>query len=147
MKRLDQEVFVCLDCETTGLDSEADQIIEIAVTKFSFEGVIEEFETLVNPQREISPESIAIHHITQEMVQHKPTIAEVLPRVLEIIQHYIIVGHGIKFDIEMVAKAAERSQQPTRIRQNRYMDTLRMARLYGESPIKFARAIKKTFQY
>lgn len=145
MKYLNREIFVCIDCETTGLDLDKDAIIEVAVTKFSLETVIEEFETLIDPKRDIPPESIQIHHITPEMVDGKPMIQEMLPSILEIVGRHIIVGHGVKFDIEMLARAAEKHEIPTHIRHNRIIDTLRMARSYGESPINSLEQLRRHF--
>ncbi len=145
MKRIDQEIFVCLDCETTGLDVEADRIIEVAVAVFTAKEVLETFETLIDPECAISETSIAITHITQEMVKGKPKIAEVLPQVLKLIGKRIIVGHGIGFDVELLARAAERATIPSEIRHNRQLDTLRMARLYGESPINSLEQLRQHF--
>lgn len=145
MKSFEKEIFVCIDCEMTGLDANNDRIIEIGIAKFTFDGIIEEYETLIDPERPISPESLAIHHISQEMVQGKPKIEEILPQVLEIVGTHIIVGHGIHHDINMIAKACERSQILTRIRQNRFLDTLRMARLYGDSPVNSLEQLRRHF--
>lgn len=145
MKKLDQEVFVCVDCEMTGLDLVKDEIIEIGVIKFTFDQILEEYETLVDPKRTIPPESIAIHHITDEMVVGKPTIDQVLPQVLQMVGSHIIIGHGIKHDIDLIALAAERSNIPTTIGHNPRMDTLRLARLYGESPINSLEQLRRHF--
>ncbi len=144
MRRLDQQVFICMDCETTGLDAN-DRVIEIAVTKFTFKEVLEEFETLINPGRAIPEESIKIHHITDEMVANAPTMEDVIPQVLQMIGNHIIVGHGIKFDVDMVSKAAERAGIESKIHLNPLLDTLRMARLYGESPINSLEQLRKHF--
>ncbi|HNA61850.1 MAG TPA: exonuclease domain-containing protein, partial [Rhabdochlamydiaceae bacterium] len=82
---LNKDTFVCLDCETTGLDPKTDRIIEVALTTFDFSGNIESYETLVDPECLISEASQAIHHISQEMVQGKPKIHEVLPNVVKLI--------------------------------------------------------------
>ncbi len=134
MGKIDSETFVCIDCETTGLDPKADKIIEVAVSRFTLQGSLEEYESLIDPQCPIPESSILIHHITPEMVQGKPTIDMVLPHILKMIGKHIIVGHGIGFDIEMLANAADRAGIPHRLRSSRSLDTLRMARLYGESP-------------
>ena len=60
---LNKDIFICLDCETTGLDAKTDRIIEIAVTKFTFSEILETFETLIDPECHISESSMAIHHI------------------------------------------------------------------------------------
>lgn len=145
MKRLDQETFVCVDCEMTGLDLVSDQIVEVGVIKFTFNEVLEEYETLVNPGRLIPPETIAIHHITDEMVADKPTIDQVLPRILEIVGSHIIIGHGVKHDISLLNLAAERAGIKTNIANNLWMDTLRLARLYGESPINSLEQLRRHF--
>lgn len=142
---IEKEIFVCLDCETTGLDVENDQIIEIAIAKFTFSEVLESFESLVNPMIPIPESSTAIHHITMDMVDGKPTVDKVLPAVLKIVSNHIIIGHGVKFDIEVIAKAAQRFSIPTNIRNNRSLDTLRLARLYGESPVNSLEMLRKHF--
>lgn len=145
MTDIEKQKFICIDCETTGLDPQQDRVIEVAVMCFDAGQVYEQMETLVNPECEIPETSIAIHHITPDMVQGKPTIAEVLPEVLRMIGNHIIVGHGVGFDIDILAVAAERHAIPCKIRQNLYLDTLRMARLYGESPINSLEHLRKHF--
>lgn len=145
MSSLNQETFICLDCETTGLDSEKDKIIEVAVVKFTMESTLDEFETLIDPECLIPEESIAIHNITQEMITGKPRISSVLSQLLELIGNHTIIGHGIDFDIALVANAADRAGMPHRLKQNRFLDTLRMARLYGESPTNSLEQLRKHF--
>ncbi len=134
-----------MDCETTGLDVKIDRIIEVAVMCFDMDIDYEQSESLVNPGCVIPETSIAIHHITPDMVQDKPTIDQVLPEILRILGNNIIIGHGIQFDIDIIANAAERHGIATNIRNNRSLDTLRMARLYGESPINSLEQLRKHF--
>ncbi len=134
MGLLKKETFVCLDCETTGLDIEKDEIIEVGVVVFTFDGTLETYETLVQPRQPIQEENQAIHGISNEMVDGQPYIEEVLPKVFSMIRNYPIVGHGIEFDIKMLAKAAKKHKIPTTISSSPFIDTLRLARLYGESP-------------
>lgn len=128
------DTFVCIDCESTGLDPKNDKIIEIAIVVFKGEKHIATYETLVNPECDIPEESTKIHHITNEMVIGKPTIKEVLPACLKMIAGHIIVGHGILFDIQLIAEAAKKNSIPCHILEQKFIDTLRLARLYGESP-------------
>lgn len=145
MKRLDQETFVCIDCEMTGLDLISDRIIEIGLIKFTFDQILEEYETLIDPERPIPAESIAIHHITDEMVAGKPTIDKILPQILKMAGSHILIGHGIKHDIDLIALAAERSNIQTTIANNLRMDTLRLARLYGDSPVNSLEQLRRHF--
>ena len=145
MVQLNKQQFVCIDCETTGLDQKLDRIIEVAIVQFSIEEVFFQYETLVDPECSIPEISIAIHHITQEMVSGKPVIKAILPEILSRIGKHIIVGHGVLFDIEMIAAAADRAGIPCSIRNNLYLDTLRMARLYGESPTNSLEQLRRHF--
>ena len=77
MKSLKNEVFVCLDCESTGLEPKDDRIIEIAAVKFTFEGILESFETLVDPECPIPGTSQEIHKISQDMIAGKPKIGSI----------------------------------------------------------------------
>lgn len=145
MGQINQEHFVCIDCETTGLDPKQDKIIEVAVAHFNLQEIFSTCESLIDPQCPIPETSIAIHHITQEMVTGKPTIVAFLPEVLDLIGKRIIVGHGVGFDIEILAQAAERAGIPCTIRHNLYLDTLRMARLYGDSPTNSLEQLRRHF--
>jgi DNA polymerase-3 subunit epsilon len=134
-----------VDCETTGLDTEKDAIIEVAVIVFTFDKHQQTFDSLIDPRREIPPSSIEIHNITDEMVKGKPPIAQVLPEVIELIGKHPIVGHGVQFDIDLIRYAADRAGIRCTIEKNPVLDTLRLARLYGDSPINGLEQLRKHF--
>jgi DNA polymerase III subunit epsilon len=142
---INKDVFVCLDCETTGLETDKDRIIEIAMVRFNFEETLDSFETLIDPQIPISEVSIAIHHIDDSMVKGKPKIHEILPKVFEFVGTSIIVGHGITNDIAFLCSAAKQHTMPCKLAAHPYLDTLRMARLYGESPINSLEKLRQHF--
>ncbi len=142
---LQQEVFVCLDCETTGLDPQVDNVVEVAVAKFTLEKILYMKETLINPLTAIPETSTEIHHITDEMVKGKPTIASQLPLFLEIVGKHPVVGHGIGFDLAILDSEAKRCNIPCTLLQNTQIDTLRLARLYGESPSNSLETLRKHF--
>lgn len=145
MGLINQDIFICLDCESTGLDPEKDRIIEIAVTRFTFGEILEQFETLIDPECDIPEVSQDIHKISKEMVQGKPKVKEVLPQVLKMIDGHIIMGHGIGYDLAIIQAEAKRSQIPCNLYQKPHIDTLRMARLYGESPINSLERLRMHF--
>lgn len=142
---MDKDQFVCIDCETTGLDAKQDRIIEVAAIRFSMSEIFDQYESLIDPECLIPETSIAIHHITAEMVLGKPTMTKILPHLLQFIGKHIIVGHGVGFDIEVIALAAERSGIPCTLRNNPFIDTLRMARLYGDSPTNSLEQLRRHF--
>jgi DNA polymerase-3 subunit epsilon len=143
--QLKNQTFICIDCETTGLDPKNDRIIEVAAVKFTLEQNLEELESLIDPEIIIPANSIAIHHITQDMVQGKPTIDKILQKLFDMVGSHPIIGHGIKYDIDIIAHHAARCNIPTQIRQNRVYDTLRLARLYGESPSNSLQTLRMHF--
>lgn len=145
MGLMKQETFVCLDCESTGLEPTKDRIIEIAAVSFTFDSILDRFESLINPECPIPQVSQEIHKISSEMLEGKPLIASVLPDFLKMINGHILIGHGIGFDIALIAAEARRHQIPTRIEQQPYFDTLRMARLYGESPVNSLQQLRQHF--
>jgi len=140
-----KERFICLDCESTGLSPQEDRMIEIAVVLFTFDEILETYEALIDPERKIPEETIAIHNITDEMVAGKPKVADVLPKVLKMVGDHIIVGHGIGFDISLIQEEAKRCKLPCNIHENRSLDTLRMARLYGQSPVNSLQKLRQHF--
>jgi DNA polymerase III subunit epsilon len=145
MSSLSNDVFVCVDCEATGLDLKADRIIEVAAVKFTFKEVLDSFETLIDPECTISAASQEIHHISQKMVLGKPKIHEVLPQLHKFFDKYILVGHGIGFDIALLSEEAKRFQIPSPLSSMISIDTLRLARLYGESPTNSLEQLRKHF--
>lgn len=145
MALLKNEIFICLDCETTGLEPEKDRIIEVAAAIFQDGVIIEQFESLIDPEIAIPEESMKIHHISNEMVCGKPKIEDVLPNLFNLIGRKIIVGHGIPFDIEFLITSAKRHQVPCSLSSRDYIDTLRLARLYGDSPINSLEKLREHF--
>ena len=140
-----KDTFVCFDCEATGLDPEKDQIIEIAVAKFTFDEIIESKEDLIDPGISIPQHTIEIHHITDEMVKGKPKIQDVLSAYLEIIGDHIVVGHAIPFDLTLLYTAAKKHKIPCSLNNQKFLDTLRLARLYGESPTNSLEMLRSHF--
>ena len=145
MKPLSKTTFICIDCESTGLDPKNDSIIEIAIAKFTFEEKLDSYESLVDPGCIIPQESIQIHNITNDMVKGKPHISEVIPYILEMAQNYTIIGHNIQFDIDLVCHAATLCKIPCKLHTNQSIDTLRLARLYGESPTNSLAVLREHF--
>ena len=134
MTLLHKAHFVCLDCEFTGLDFEKDRLIELAAVRFTFSEHLEAYDQLVKPDCPTSKEALAIHRISAEMVADKPPIEDVLADFLAFIGRDTIVGHGVGSDLEMITRACGRANIPCTLKARPYIDTLRLARHYGDSP-------------
>ena len=145
MSKPNSATFACIDVETTGLDTKNDRVIEVAAALFSGDKIIDEFMTLVDPQREIPKASQEIHNISDEMVRGQPKICEILPALFTFVGQHVIVGHGIQFDITILCEEAARCKVPCTLSKNPFIDTLRLARLYGESPSNSLDVLRRHF--
>lgn len=94
-----------LDLETTGLDPEREEIIEIGAVKFQGGHVLATFETLVNPGRELSSFVTQLTGISQRQVDSAPPLAEVAGQFLAFLGPLPVVGHNVAFDLAFLAKA------------------------------------------
>jgi len=95
-------MFAVLDVETTALCSgRHDRIVEIAVVRIDDAcRPVDEWVTLVNPERDLGPTSI--HGITGRHVADAPTFAEVAGDVLARLADAVVVGHNVRFDLTFV---------------------------------------------
>jgi DNA polymerase III epsilon subunit-like protein len=85
-----------LATETTGLSpANGDRIIELAIVDSDGNSLI---DTLLDPGRKISSRATKLHGITDEMVRGKPTIAQALPMVVDLIcgQEVVIYNRDFK---------------------------------------------------
>lgn len=121
---IEQSRYIVMDTETTGFHAySGDQIISIAMIEYQgLEPSGNVFETFINPQRSIPPESTEIHHITDDDVSHAPTIEAALPGILAFIGDAIIVGHHTLFDIRFLNKTLKPYLGITL--QNPWLDTM-----------------------
>ena len=91
--------FAVIDTETTGFGKN-DRLVEIAVLIVEEGKIVDEWETLVNPGRDISNSSI--HGITPDLVSLAPTFAEIEPTVSKLIKGAFLVAHNLAFDKRML---------------------------------------------
>lgn len=100
------DTFVALDIETTGLNPAEDKIIEIGMAKIDGGEVVDSYSTLVNPCVKISDRITGITGITDEMVEGKPVISDIIGDIIEFTQDMPILGHNVIFDYSFIKKAA-----------------------------------------
>ncbi len=117
--------YVCIDLETTGLEFEFDDIIEMSAARVSNGEIIEVFSELVNPGRPVGSFITDLTGITDDMLSGACDISDVLPRFLAFCGDRILVGHNAYFDMRFVSSAADLLGLSFT---NDYIDTLRIAR-------------------
>ncbi len=100
--------FAVVDVETTGLFPRGnDRIIEIAALRVDTQGsVLDEYQTLVNPRRDMGP--IHIHGIASAHVKDAPQFEEIAGDVLRVLSGAIFASHNVRFDLEFVRSEMDR---------------------------------------
>jgi len=106
----DKARMICfLDLETTGLNSDKDQIVEIAIKLVSINeidgqllGVVDSYESFNDPKIVMDEKNIAIHGITNEMVLGQFIDWERVKNIFE--KSDIVVAHNARFDRSFMDK-------------------------------------------
>jgi len=95
-------MFAILDIETTGGSPKTERITEIAVYFHDGDKVVDEWSTLVNPEKSIPYFITGLTGITNEMVANAPRFYEIAKELVERTENYTIVGHNVKFDYSFI---------------------------------------------
>lgn len=121
--------YVVFDLETTGINSNYDEVIEISAIKVVGGKVVDEFSTLVNPQRHIPEMASDVNGIYDDMVADAPVFEDALGDFIKFAGDAVLVGHNIaSFDMKFIWRDAEKFWGL--IIENNYIDTLKLARTY-----------------
>ena len=112
--------IVALDIETTGLNPQADEIIEIGAVRFNGRRVEEEFSTLIKPKRNIPSLITQLTGITNDMVRNSPAIHEVIDDLADFAGDLPILGHNVRFDVGFL-------QRQRILKDNVVLDTYELA--------------------
>jgi len=95
-------LYAILDIETTGGKFNEEGVTEIAIYKFDGHTIVDQFITLVNPEKEIQPFVVNLTGINNKMLRNAPKFHEVAKRILEITEDCIVVAHNSSFDYRIL---------------------------------------------
>ena len=95
-------MYAIVDIETTGGKFNEEGITEIAIYKFDGHEVVDQFISLVNPEREIQPFVVNLTGINSKMLRDAPKFYEVAKRIIEITEDCILVAHNAQFDYRIL---------------------------------------------
>ncbi|MFK7944319.1 MAG: exonuclease domain-containing protein, partial [Paracoccaceae bacterium] len=98
--------FVVFDSETTGLDPDTDDVVQIGAVRIVNGKVIpgEIYNTLVNPGRPIPPGSTKVHRISDQMVADAPGFEAVCRSFHQFTEQSVIVAHNAPFDMAFLRR-------------------------------------------
>ncbi len=114
--------WVALDLETTGLSAKADEIIEIGAVRFTARETLGEFQTFINPNRQIPKFITDLTGITQSDVNPAPTISDVGDKFADFVAGATLIAHNADFDMGFLRESGISLANPV-------CDTMELAQL------------------
>lgn len=96
-------MYAILDIETTGGKYNEEGITEIAIYRFDGHEIVDQFASLVNPQKKIQPFVVQLTGINNQMLRSAPKFHEVARRIVEITEGCILIAHNAKFDSRILS--------------------------------------------
>jgi len=98
-----------IDFETTGLSPHyGDRIIEVGAVAVEEGEIVARFSSLMNPGVRVSSFIESYTGISNTMLQHAPSIAEVMPQLVEFLGPHPLVAHNAGFDKRFLDAEYER---------------------------------------
>ena len=124
---------IVFDTETTGLDNKADRVIEIGGVELEDKFPTgRTFHVYINPEgREVHPEALAVHGISNADLADKPTFREIAEAFLDFVSGAKLVAHNANFDMGFINAELARLGQPA-IGDEWVIDTLDQFNVKGE---------------
>jgi DNA polymerase-3 subunit epsilon len=122
--------YAVIDIETTGISpAHHHRIVEIAVVLVDDDGNLEyEWETLLNPQRDVS--ATEIHGLTAKDVYSAPTFDQIAAELESLLRGRVPVAHNLSFDASFLAAEYERLGYAVPLSPTSGLCTMRLASLY-----------------
>jgi DNA polymerase-3 subunit epsilon len=121
---------IIFDTETTGLKAnDGDRVIEIgAVELINRFPSGKTYHVFINPEgKEVHPEALKVHGISNEFLSDKPKFSEVADEFLEFFSTGSLIAHNASFDTGFLNAELKRLGKPP-IDNERVVDTLEIAR-------------------
>ena len=120
---------IVLDTETTGLSpDDGDRIVEIGCVELhNHLPTGEEFHTYINPNMSMPDGAFKIHGLSDEFLQDKPNIGDVLDSFLDFLDNSTLVIHNAEFDLKFLRREMNLAGSKRELK-NKVVDTLTEAR-------------------
>lgn len=119
--------YVVIDLETTGKNTKQDEITEFAAIRYRNGKKVATYTQLVKTQKPVRGFVIMLTGITNECLEDKPSIDEVISNFADFIGNDILIGHNIAaFDSVFIADAYQKYLGRTL--ENPCVDTMRIGK-------------------
>ena len=97
-----------VDLETTGITATGDRITEIGIVLIEDGEIIEQWQSLINPECRIPLQIQLLTGISDAMVANAPTFAQAAKEVLARLEGRLFVAHNARFDYGFIKNAFRR---------------------------------------
>lgn len=97
--------FAIVDIETTGGSPRGGGITEIAVLIHDGETIVNEWQTLINPQMNIPSYITGLTGIDNSMVRNAPTFEDIADELWELLEDRVFIAHSVNFDFGFIREA------------------------------------------
>jgi len=122
--------FVVIDLETTGLDPEHDDIIEIGMVHIDENSTGSCFQSLFDPGYPVPEFITRITGIAAADCAEAPKLADNFDEVMEFAGSRIVIAHNARFDLGFLKKAYKKEKKrPGRFPLKQSIDTLELSRM------------------
>jgi DNA polymerase-3 subunit epsilon len=101
-------VFAIVDLESTGGKPADDRIMEIAIVLHDGQKIVDQYESLINPERDIQEFVQRLTGIKGSMVDAAPKFSVLAQEIDSLTHDCIFVAHNVGFDYRMVQSAFKR---------------------------------------
>jgi DNA polymerase-3 subunit epsilon len=99
--------FAITDIETTGSHASGNSIIEVAVLVLENNEIVEEYQTLINPESKLPPYITTLTGINDSMLVNAPVFEDIADDLFEVLKDAIFVAHNVSFDYSFIKASFE----------------------------------------
>ncbi len=96
------KMYAIIDIETTGGKFDSESITEIAILKYDGEKILDQFSSLVNPEKEIDSFVKKLTGINNQMLKNAPKFFNIAKRIINITDDCVLVAHNASFDYRVL---------------------------------------------
>jgi DNA polymerase-3 subunit epsilon len=103
--------YAVIDIETTGGKAQQHRVTEVGIVKVVDGKVVDEWQSLINPQRRIPRNITALTGIDNAMVADAPVFAEVADAIDQFTEGCVFVAHNVNFDYGFIKEEFNRLER------------------------------------
>ena len=127
------DTVVSFDVETTGLNPQKDEIIEIGAIRYHKGKEVNRFESLIKPKNPIPFFIAELTGITNDMVKDAPPLRKAIKNFIGWLGKDTIIGWNVGFDINFLTNSVLKTMKWPSSLENNYIDVMQWAKkLYPE---------------